>query len=279
MTIPPDLEAQILRYYHVEKWRVGTIARQLHVHHGTVARVLAQAGLPRIGPPARRSQVEPYLPFIHQTLEKFPTLTASRLYAMVCERGYRGSGDHFRHLIACHRPRPAAEAYLRLRSLPGESLLFQSPCRPAVRARQPPLRAQQHARHHQPAVRRMARGLSKRRLRRLPGRSPGPQRRGPRHRGRILSPQGGPRTSRAARTPTTQSQVMSKVSNALPLTIPLDIPAYWTPEQAFAVVELLDDLRDRIWAHYGVQLLDQYREQYGPADSDHTDETTDNPSL
>ena len=120
MTIPPDLEAQILRYYHVEKWRVGTIARQLHVHHGTVARVLAQAGLPRIGPPARRSQVEPYLPFIHQTLEKFPTLTASRLYAMVCERGYRGSGDHFRHLIACHRPRPAAEAYLRLRSLPGE---------------------------------------------------------------------------------------------------------------------------------------------------------------
>jgi len=120
MTIPPDLEAQILRYHHVEKWRVGTIARQLRVHHGTVARVLAQAGLPRIGPPARRSQVEPYLPFIHQTLEKFPTLTASRLFAMVRERGYRGSGDHFRHLIACYRPRPAAEAYLRLRSLPGE---------------------------------------------------------------------------------------------------------------------------------------------------------------
>jgi len=66
---------------------------------------------------------------------------------------------------------------------------------------------------------------------------------------------------------------MSKVSNALPLTIPLDIPAYWTPEQAFAVVELLDDLRDRIWAHYGVQLLNQYREQYGPADSDHPDES------
>ena len=90
------------------------------MHHGTVARVLAQAGLPRIGPPARRSQVELYLPFIYQTLEKFLTLTASRLYAMVCERGYRGSGDHFRHLIACHRPRAAAEAYLRLRSLLGE---------------------------------------------------------------------------------------------------------------------------------------------------------------
>jgi len=120
MTIPPELEAQILRYHHVEKWCIGTIARQLHLHHGTVTRVLAQAGLPRIGPPARRSQVEPYLPFILATLQKFPTLTASRLYAMVRERGYRGRPDHFRHLVACHRPRRPAEAYLRLCSLPGE---------------------------------------------------------------------------------------------------------------------------------------------------------------
>src|SRR5260370_17061093 len=116
------------------------------------------------------------------------------------------------------------------------------------------------------------------RLRRLPGRSPCTQRRGPRHRGRILSPQGGPRTIRAARTPTTQSQVMSKDSTGLPLTISLKIPAYWTPEQAFAVVELLDDLRDRIWAHYAVQLLDQYREQYGPADRDPPPDPPHNPS-
>jgi hypothetical protein len=34
---------------------------------------------------------------------------------MACGRGYRGGPDHFRHLIACHRPRPKAEAYLRLR--------------------------------------------------------------------------------------------------------------------------------------------------------------------
>src|SRR5271166_807002 len=120
MVIAPDIEAQILRYHHAEKWTVGTIARQLHVHHSVVRRVLAQAGLPRIGPPPRPSQIDAYLPFIRQTLETFPTLTASRLYAMARERGYGGSPDHFRHLIACHRPRPKAEAYLRLRSLPGE---------------------------------------------------------------------------------------------------------------------------------------------------------------
>jgi len=120
MVIAPDIEGQILRYHHAEKWTVGTIARQLHVHHSVVRRVLAQAGLPRIGRPPRPSQIDAYLPFIHLTLGTFPTLTASRLYAMVRERGYRGSPDHFRHLIACHRPRPKAEGYLRLRCLPGE---------------------------------------------------------------------------------------------------------------------------------------------------------------
>ena len=120
MSISPELEAQILRYYHVEKWTIGTIATQLKVHHGTVTRVLTQAGLPRIGRPPRPSRIDPYLPFIRQTLEAFPSLTASRLYLMVRERGYRGGPDHFRHLIACHRPHQKAEAYLRLRTLPGE---------------------------------------------------------------------------------------------------------------------------------------------------------------
>jgi transposase len=120
VTIPPELEAQILRYHHVEKWPVGTIAKHLRVHHSTVSRVLLQAGLPRILQHPKRSQADPFLPFIRATLERFPTLTASRLYAMVRERGYPGRPDHFRYIVACHRPRPPAEAYLRLRTLPGE---------------------------------------------------------------------------------------------------------------------------------------------------------------
>jgi transposase len=120
MTINAEVEAQILRFYHVEKWRCGTIARQLHVHRGTVQRVLAQAGLPRVGAVQRPSQIDPYLPLIHETLRKFPSLTASRLYAMVRERGYKGAPDHFRHVVSLHRPRPTPEAYLRLRTVPGE---------------------------------------------------------------------------------------------------------------------------------------------------------------
>jgi transposase len=120
MTIAPELSARIVRLRTVEKWRIGTIARQLHVHRDTVRRVLAQHGLPVLPGPLRPSRIDPYRGFILATLTAYPSLTAARLYAMVCERGYRGSSDHFRHCIATLRPRPAAQAYLRLRTLPGE---------------------------------------------------------------------------------------------------------------------------------------------------------------
>lgn len=120
MTIPAELEAKILRYFHVEQWPVGTIARQLGLHHGTVDRVLSQAGLPKLARPHRASLLDPFLPFVRTTLEQYPTLCASRLYAMVRERGYRGGPDHFRHLVPHYRPRPQPEAYLRLKTLPGE---------------------------------------------------------------------------------------------------------------------------------------------------------------
>src|ERR1700736_6229970 len=113
------LETEILRLHATEHWPVGTIATQLRVHYSTVQRVLAQAGVPR-QQPVRASMVEPYLAFITETLAKYPTLRASRLYTMVRERGYPGAPDHFRAIVARLRPRPAGEAYLRLRTLPGE---------------------------------------------------------------------------------------------------------------------------------------------------------------
>ncbi len=129
MTIAPDLVAQILRLHTVEKWRVGTIARQLNVHRDVVRRVLAgdcvavsslpSPSLPST-PPLRPSRIDPFRPFVLTTLTKFPTLTAARLHAMVSERGYVGCTSHFRALVAVMRPRPIAEAYLRLRTLAGE---------------------------------------------------------------------------------------------------------------------------------------------------------------
>ena len=122
MALTPETEAQILRFHHAEHWSIGTIASQLHLHRDSVARVLAQAELPMLTLVRRPSAIDPYLPFILETLTQFPRLRASRLYQMVKDRGYPGRPDHFRHLIARHRPRPKAEAYRRLRTLPGEQM-------------------------------------------------------------------------------------------------------------------------------------------------------------
>jgi len=61
-----------------------------------------------------------------------------------------------------------------------------------------------------------------------------------------------------------------------PLTLTCDLPAYWTPEQALAVVELLDDLRERITAHYAFQLTVALREsQDRDTPDDHVNNTDD----
>lgn len=121
MTLENDLVAKIKRLHYSDKWPIGTIAAQLDIHHSAVRRVIALDILEK-APLIRRSMIDPYLPFILDTLEKYPKLTASRIYHMVRERGYPGKESHFRDLISRHRPAPSSEAFFRLRTLPGEQM-------------------------------------------------------------------------------------------------------------------------------------------------------------
>jgi len=111
-----ELRAEVLRLYHAEAWPIGTIARTLGVHHDVVARVLKREGLPPIRA-VRPTILEPYLPFIRETLEEYPRLQARRLYDMCVDRGYSGSPDHFRHLVRSLRPKPRHEPFGRLATL------------------------------------------------------------------------------------------------------------------------------------------------------------------
>ena len=118
--IGPQLESEILRLYHVEKWPVGTIALQLNIHHSVVRRVIDQDGERPIRK-KRPRMIDPFIPFVVETLSKYPRLTASRLYDMVKERGYRGKPSQFRAIVSVLRPqRRYREAYLKLRTLPAE---------------------------------------------------------------------------------------------------------------------------------------------------------------
>jgi transposase len=113
-------EAEVLRLFHAERWSVGTIARQLGMHHSTVRRVLSRSGTPEGFKLTRVGIADSYIPMIVETLQKYPTLTARRLWEMAKTRGYPGGQDYFRAIVARYRPRQTPEAYLRLRTLPGE---------------------------------------------------------------------------------------------------------------------------------------------------------------
>lgn len=118
--IAKETEAEIVRLYHGERWPIGTIAGQLGLHHTTVQRVLRQTGVdPKVVAP-RPSIVDPFVPFIVEQLQKYPELRSTRLHAMLKERGYAGGPDHIRRVVGRLRPRKPAEAFQRLRTLPGE---------------------------------------------------------------------------------------------------------------------------------------------------------------
>ena len=50
--------------------------------------------------------------------------------------------------------------------------------------------------------------------------------------------------------------------------IMVEIPVTWTAEQALAVWEMLDELREKIWARYSCQLQDLLAEQQPDPDAD-----------
>jgi len=110
--------ARIRRLYYAEHWKIGTIVQQLGVHRDAVVRALERSGMPQRRA-QRQRQIDPFLPFIRETLERYPTLRATRLHQMLVARGFEGSAVHLRRLVRGLRP-STREAFLVLRSIPGE---------------------------------------------------------------------------------------------------------------------------------------------------------------
>lgn len=120
MTVGPAITAEIRRLYYGEHWKRGTIAAQLGVHFDTVARVLGNVG-PKAGTPRPDARVlEPYIPFVDETLARYPKLVSTRIHDMLVERGYDGSIRTLRRYVRVARPAPRNEVFLRVETLPGE---------------------------------------------------------------------------------------------------------------------------------------------------------------
>ena len=120
MTIRASTAAEIRRLFFAEHWKRGTIAAQLGVHFDTVARVLGSFG-PKAGTPRPDARVlEPYVPFVDETLARHPRLVATRIFDMIVGRGYTGSIKTLRRYVRTARPAPKNEVFLRVETLPGE---------------------------------------------------------------------------------------------------------------------------------------------------------------
>ncbi len=117
--IPEAQRAEIRRLFYAEHWRIGTIAFELGLHPTTVRAALETARFNRHSI-ARPSRLDPYTDFIRSLLEQYPKLRATRIHEMITARGYEGSEGQTRRLVRRLRPRPAAEAYLRLHTMSGE---------------------------------------------------------------------------------------------------------------------------------------------------------------
>ena len=116
--ISPETHVQIRRYFDAEHWKVGAIAQTLGVHPDTVRRAIELERFHRTEQ-LRPYLLDPYPPFVRQTLEQHPRLRATRLYQMLADRGYTGSVEQLRRVVARLRPQPR-EAFLRLQVFPAE---------------------------------------------------------------------------------------------------------------------------------------------------------------
>ena len=45
----------------------------------------------------------------------------------------------------------------------------------------------------------------------------------------------------------------------------ITLPTHWSPEQAVAVFEILDELREHVWVRYGLQIQQVLREERSTA--------------
>ena len=116
--ISPETRAQIRRYFYAEHWKVGTIASELRIHPDAVRNAIESERF-RNTQLLRGSIVDPYTGFIRQTLEQHPRLRATRIHAMVRDRGYAGGIVQLRRAVARLRPQKH-EPFLQLQAFPGE---------------------------------------------------------------------------------------------------------------------------------------------------------------
>lgn len=118
--ISAEQRARIRRLFFGEHWKVGTIVTQLGLHRDTVERAIEVERMLNAHIRLCRSQLDPFKPFVEETLRAYPRLRATRLFEMLKLRGYAGGVGIVRTHVRTLRRTSRHEAFLRRETFPGE---------------------------------------------------------------------------------------------------------------------------------------------------------------
>lgn len=116
--IAPEIKAEIKRLFYAEHISMNLIADKLGIHHGTVKDAIEVS---KFHPNARfrESEIDPFVPFMTKMLEDFPKLRSTRLHQMLGDRGFVGSVQQVRRVVARIRPK-VVRAFLPQTKFAGE---------------------------------------------------------------------------------------------------------------------------------------------------------------
>lgn len=107
------------RMFNVSRNTVRRILRAHQEQRGEPEPCSGKTTLPALTP--RTSKLDPYLPLLRTLLERFPRLSAARLYEEIQKEGYVGGTTILRNrLRGGLRPVPRREAVIRFETDPGE---------------------------------------------------------------------------------------------------------------------------------------------------------------
>jgi transposase len=114
---------------HTDGWSIRGLARHFSLSRNTVRRILHRHQKERdeghdmlkgqkMGTP-RKSKLDPFIPLIKELLEKFPRISAQRIFEEIREAGYEGGISILRDRLQKIERRPKREPVIRFETEPG----------------------------------------------------------------------------------------------------------------------------------------------------------------
>lgn len=121
--IDPSTQAEVLRFFFVDKLSLRVIAEKLGIGRETVAAIASRRSvqLERSGENKRKSILAPHYPMIDHLLCEEPTRSAVNILQRLRIAGYIGGITILKDYLTACRPSSHPSAYLSLEFLPGQA--------------------------------------------------------------------------------------------------------------------------------------------------------------